>query len=272
MACGLTSTGAHYVGRSRASCCPEDSGSVTGSKPAISNSRAPSGSCLAWLCHRNVHHEPSSRVLLRGRFIQVRRFRLFLLVKLLLLPIWLPFKVLAELIEHSGHKRHRHRPRTQSSAPRLRPAVPLTPAMRQANRRRTIIAWLVIGASGLLVVGISQLTGSPAPAPSPAKPAAATISDSPTPTSAPSPSPTPAPSRHRRVRHHHQAAHAATHAAPPTATQAPPAPSCYPLSNEGTCYEPGEFCRYSDEGSMGVAGDGEKIRCEDNNGWRWEPI
>jgi hypothetical protein len=22
----------------------------------------------------------------------------------------------------------------------------------------------------------------------------------------------------------------------------------------------------------GVAGDGEKIMCEDNNGWRWEPV
>jgi hypothetical protein len=22
----------------------------------------------------------------------------------------------------------------------------------------------------------------------------------------------------------------------------------------------------------GVAGDGEKIVCEDNNGWRWEPV
>ena len=47
--------------------------------------------------------------------------------------------------------------------------------------------------------------------------------------------------------------------------------SCHPLSNEGTCYEPGEFCRDSDHGTSGVAGDGEKIICEDNNGWRWEP-
>lgn len=47
--------------------------------------------------------------------------------------------------------------------------------------------------------------------------------------------------------------------------------SCYPLSNEGTCYEPGEFCRDSDHGATGLAGDGEKIVCEDNDGWRWEP-
>jgi len=62
----------------------------------------------------------------------------------------------------------------------------------------------------------------------------------------------------------------------PAVTRSPtPSPStaasCYPLSNEGTCYEPGEFCRDSDHGASGVAGDGERIICEDNNGWRWEP-
>jgi hypothetical protein len=44
------------------------------------------------------------------------------------------------------------------------------------------------------------------------------------------------------------------------------------LTNSGKCYESGEFCRKSDHGSSGVAGNGEKIRCEDNNGWRWEPV
>jgi len=63
---------------------------------------------------------------------------------------------------------------------------------------------------------------------------------------------------------------------PAPTTQAPPAPSptpagCHPLSDEGTCYEPGEFCRDSDHGVTGVAGDGETITCEDNDGWRWEP-
>jgi hypothetical protein len=43
------------------------------------------------------------------------------------------------------------------------------------------------------------------------------------------------------------------------------------LSDEGTCYEPGEYCRDSDHGASGVAGDGESITCEDNDGWRWEP-
>jgi hypothetical protein len=66
--------------------------------------------------------------------------------------------------------------------------------------------------------------------------------------------------------------------APPPSpkTTAPAAASttssgCYPLTNGGNCYEPGEYCRNSDHGVSGVAGDGERIICEDNNGWRWEP-
>jgi hypothetical protein len=50
-----------------------------------------------------------------------------------------------------------------------------------------------------------------------------------------------------------------------------PAAACYPLSSERTCYEPGEFCRDSDHGATGVAGDGEKIICQNSDGWRWEP-
>ncbi|HTS96698.1 MAG TPA: hypothetical protein VMI33_08750 [Streptosporangiaceae bacterium] len=52
----------------------------------------------------------------------------------------------------------------------------------------------------------------------------------------------------------------------------PPAAACYPLTDSGKCYEPGEFCRDSDHGASGMAGDGEKIVCEDNDGWRWEPV
>jgi hypothetical protein len=67
---------------------------------------------------------------------------------------------------------------------------------------------------------------------------------------------------------------AAAPAPPPTTAASPPptAASCHPLSDEGTCYEPGEFCRDSDHGMTGVAGDGEAIECEDNDGWRWEPV
>jgi len=62
-----------------------------------------------------------------------------------------------------------------------------------------------------------------------------------------------------------------------TAPAAAPSPSvatsagCHPLSDEGTCYEPGEYCRDDDHGISGIAGDGKVITCEDNDGWRWEP-
>jgi hypothetical protein len=56
----------------------------------------------------------------------------------------------------------------------------------------------------------------------------------------------------------------------PTQPAATPA-GCHPISDEGTCYEPGEYCREDDHGTSGVAGDGEAITCEDNDGWRWEP-
>jgi hypothetical protein len=65
---------------------------------------------------------------------------------------------------------------------------------------------------------------------------------------------------------------AATPPRAPTSAAAPPPASCSPLTNGGNCYEPGEYCRTSDRGASGVAGDGEKITCEDNNGWRWEPV
>jgi cardiolipin synthase A/B len=47
--------------------------------------------------------------------------------------------------------------------------------------------------------------------------------------------------------------------------------SCYPLDNEGGCYEPGEYCRDDNHGQSGVAGNGAPITCEDKSGWLWEP-
>lgn len=65
---------------------------------------------------------------------------------------------------------------------------------------------------------------------------------------------------------------APTAVTPPPAPATPPtSPSCTPLTNGGNCYEPGEYCRNTDHGVSGVAGDGETITCADNNGWRWEP-
>jgi len=58
---------------------------------------------------------------------------------------------------------------------------------------------------------------------------------------------------------------------PPPAAPPPPPASCHPLSSAGHCYEPGEFCSDADHGVTGLAGDGETIVCQDNDGWRWEP-
>lgn len=59
----------------------------------------------------------------------------------------------------------------------------------------------------------------------------------------------------------------------PSATTPPVAtPSgCHPLSSGGNCYRAGELCSAADHGLTGVAGNGETITCEDNDGWRWEP-
>lgn len=54
-------------------------------------------------------------------------------------------------------------------------------------------------------------------------------------------------------------------------TGGPGSGGCHPLTDSGNCYEPGEFCRDTDHGTSGTAGDGEAITCEDNDGWRWDP-
>ena len=67
--------------------------------------------------------------------------------------------------------------------------------------------------------------------------------------------------------------------APPAAAPSPaPAPpttaapaGCYPTTSGGNCYRAGELCPDADHGQSGVAGNGEAITCEDNDGWRWEP-
>jgi phosphatidylserine/phosphatidylglycerophosphate/cardiolipin synthase-like enzyme len=57
----------------------------------------------------------------------------------------------------------------------------------------------------------------------------------------------------------------------PSPQPAPTTAACHPLSRAGNCYEPGEDCSDADHRLTGVAGDGEAIICEDDNGWRWEP-
>jgi len=98
---------------------------------------------------------------------------------------------------------------------------------------------------------------------------AASVTPTPTPTPRSTPRPTPKTSSGPRpvVTHPHTSTAPVVHH-----TSSPPPAHCYPLTNGGNCYEPGEFCRNSDHGVTGLAGDGKRIKCEDNNGWRWEPI
>ena len=134
----------------------------------------------------------------------------------------------------------------------------------RANRRLRAISLIVAGLAVLTIIG-SALIGC-------SKPGGATPGTSPTPTptlATATTAPKTAVARVTRKHHrkHHRAVTPAVTAPPIAATPA----GCHPLSNEGTCYEPGEYCRNSDHGATGVAGDGETITCEDNNGWRWEP-
>lgn len=157
--------------------------------------------------------------------------------------------------------------------------------------------WLSVGGvtAGLLVLIIigsvtggssnqnqnQQLTSTTSTAPTQAATSAPT-SVVPT-TEAPIPSATPTHTGTHRATHKatyaptHQATHAP--AAPAPTSQAAPAPttqqaapSCYPTTSGGNCYEPGEYCPKADHGMSGVAGDGKSIICRDNNGWRWEDV
>jgi hypothetical protein len=65
------------------------------------------------------------------------------------------------------------------------------------------------------------------------------------------------------------------HSVMPAATRsrspaARPTASCHPTTSSGHCYQPGEYCRKSDHGKAGLAGDGAKIICKNRKGWRWE--
>jgi hypothetical protein len=113
-------------------------------------------------------------------------------------------------------------------------------------------------------------TASSASASSPlaAAPTVATQSPTPVPSSAP-PKPTIA------------AAPVHTQPAPVHTVKAPPPPpkpvqtiaqpqGCYPKASSGNCYKPGEYCSDDDHGKSGIDAEGDAIKCEDNDGWRWE--
>lgn len=137
---------------------------------------------------------------------------------------------------------------------------------RRTYRRLRAITWSIVAIAVLAIIGSALGSGGSH------NPGTLANSPSPTPTLAlahgvaNASKKAPAKHKHHRRSHHSAAAPAVT-TPPPVAAPT----GCYPISDEGTCYEPGEYCRYDDEGTSGVAGDGEAITCEDNDGWRWEP-
>lgn len=65
--------------------------------------------------------------------------------------------------------------------------------------------------------------------------------------------------------------------APPPPTTAAPT-GCYPRTNAGGCYKPGQICRTGDRGTTGMTAGGQAIKCEEttsstgNVSWRWVAI
>jgi len=71
--------------------------------------------------------------------------------------------------------------------------------------------------------------------------------------------------------HHRPKRHPRHHRVVAAPAPAPTPARCHPIAASGNCYKPGDFCSHADAGMTGVAGNGEKIICEKNKGWRWEP-
>jgi hypothetical protein len=135
------------------------------------------------------------------------------------------------------------------------------------KRRWVRITGVIVGALVVIIALANHSGTSPAAATAPAK-SATPKAQAPKATPKPAKPATPAAPARPAQPSSPAPAQSSQPAAPPAA--AAPA-GCYPLSNEGTCYEPGEYCRNADHGVSGMAGDGEAITCEYNNGWRWEP-
>ena len=201
------------------------------------------------------------------------------LIKMLLLLILLPFKILLEVAKHSGRRgNYASRRRSASSRRNVTSNRPHAMTARQprpdtrahwrslsAGRKALVIAFLSSLTFLLVVVAAVAGSGSGGPSGSPFPSAAATgVAQAAGVASAITPSPSRT-ARHRK--HHHRKHH---HVITPPAPAPTPA-GCYPVAASGNCYEPGEFCASADAGMTGVAGDGERIICEDNDGLRWEP-
>ena len=173
----------------------------------------------------------------------------------------------------------------------LQTPPPQRGSRRARNKKILIVTGSVFGAF-ILIGAIGSALGNGKPPATPAAAAARATTASATPsqpalTTSPSPLPaaaapvtsTPAPDTSSAAPTSAAAAPVYIPPAPQRTTQAPQpvhttaqAQSCYPLTSGGNCYKPGEYCRTSDHGKSGIDANGDAIKCEDINGWRWERV
>lgn len=205
----------------------------------------------------------------------------FMLIKLFLMLLWLPFKILVEIAEHSGRRRHHARRRRAPAPPRVRMVQPRTfPAPRPASpaivsprpsisRNHKVLA-IILG-SFVLLSFVGLAAGAPTSHRSPRTQTSSAGAASVSASGLAAAHHSRHHGKHRKHRHHVASGHHSQTATSPAASS-PTLAGCYPMAASGNCYEPGEFCPDADAGVTGVAGDGERIICEDNNGLRWEPV
>ena len=200
-------------------------------------------------------------------------FLVFALIRFFVWLVLLPFKILWEIAEHSGHRRH-HRRRRRAPVRRNVPSVhrqhvipapqgPAGPGRWQSlppSRKALIIA---LPLAFVLLIALGSAVGSPGPSSPPAQAPASGA----TPAEGVAAAPASGPAL---VRHHHKRHHRKHRSAVASPAPAPTSGSCHPIAASGKCYEPGEFCPRADAGMTGMAGDGEKIICADI-GLRWKP-
>lgn len=148
---------------------------------------------------------------------------------------------------------------------------------RSLSPRVQLASW--IGLAVLLiiggVVGGVDSSGTTTTAVTAVAPTAAVATETPTtPASTPqSPASSPSPPATATVSASVPSFTTSTSSAPRPSTAVPApsaAASCYPLTSSGNCYAPGQYCRNTDHGKSGIAGNGQRIVCKNQNGWRWE--
>jgi hypothetical protein len=228
--------------------------------------------CSVCLCQTSCNAKAGHVTLVRGG---LGVLLVFSLIRAALWLLLLPLRIFWEIAEFSGHHRRYHCHRQRAPGHRSVPSMqrqpfalgqqgPAGPRHRRSLPPRHKVLIVAPPLAFVLLIAMALAIGPPGPPSSP--PAHA-----PTPRAGPAAGIAAAQGTGAALVQHHPKRHHRNHrvAAPPA--PAPIAARCHPITASGNCYKPGEFCSHADAGMTGVAGDGEKIICEKNRGWRWEP-